>query len=117
MGFDVTKARDDARVLDLDVAALDRRIPDVVASTAATNAAKARLTGFSAAQERRSIADMLASTRAPARLHSPFLRRSAGILAPGTLPGAARPGGAYARVISALVDDSVLKTTPKRTAR
>ena len=112
MGFDASKAIDDARVLDPEAASLDRRIPDVAGSMIGVNAG-VRLTGFSAAQGRRGIANMLASTKSPMKLDSSFLRSAAGIPASGTLLGAFRPGGAYGRMAPALPDDSLRKPVAK----
>jgi len=76
-------------------------------------AAGVRLTGFSDAQGRRGIADVLAPTRAPMGLDSPFLRSAAGIPASGTLREAVRPDGVYGRIMSAFADDSLRKTVAK----
>jgi RNA polymerase sigma factor (sigma-70 family) len=113
MGFDASKVRDGARVLDPGAASLDRWIPDAAASMVGVNAAGVRLTGFSTAQGRRGIADVLAPTKLPMRLDSSFLRSAAGIPASGTLPRALRPRGAYGRIISALADDSLPKPVAK----
>jgi hypothetical protein len=113
MGFDASKISDEAKVLDLDAASLDRWIPDAAASIVGVNAAAVRLTGFSAAQGRRSIADVLAPTKPQMGLDSSFLRSAAGIPASGTLPGALRPGGAYGRIISAFADNSLRKPVAK----
>jgi len=94
-------------VLDPDAASLDRWIPDAAANMVGVNAAGLRLTGFSAAQGRRSIADVLAPTKPQMGLDSSFLRSAAGIPASSTLPGALRPGGAYRQIISALADESL----------
>jgi hypothetical protein len=90
MGFDVSKVRDEARAMDPDVASIDRRISDAAASMAGVNADRVRLTGFSDAQGRRGIADVLAPTKPLMGLDSPFLRSAAGIPASGTLLGAVR---------------------------
>jgi hypothetical protein len=112
MGFDVSKVRDEARVLDPDPPSPDRWIPDAAASMVGENAG-VRLTGFSAAQGRRGIADVLAPTRTPMGLDSPFLRSAAGIPASGTLLGALQPGGIYGRIKSAFADDSLCKPVTK----
>jgi hypothetical protein len=113
LSFDVTRPRDHARVLDLDAASLDRRIPEARASMASANTAKARLTDLRDIQEGRSIADMLASTRPPTRSDSPFLRVSTSISAPDTLLGAVRTDESYARRISTFADSSLVKTVTK----
>jgi DNA-directed RNA polymerase specialized sigma24 family protein len=58
LGFDVSKPNDDTGVLDSDAASPDRRIPNATARTAGTNAAGARLTDLSVAQERCDMADL-----------------------------------------------------------
>src|SRR5215211_27276 len=113
MGFDASKVRDEVRVLDADAASLDRWIPDAAASMVGVNAAGVRLTGFRAVQGSGGIADVLAPTKPPMRLDSSFLRSANGIPASGALPGALRPGGAYRRMVSAVVDDSLSKHVAK----
>jgi hypothetical protein len=113
MGFDVSKVRDEARAMDPDVASIDRRIPDAAASMLGVNADRVRLTGFSDAQGRRGIADVLAPTKPPMGLDSSFLRSAAGIPALDMLREAVRPGGVYGRIMSAFADDSLRKTVAK----
>jgi hypothetical protein len=113
MEFDASKVRDEARVLDPDAASLDRRIPDAAVSLVDVNAAGVRLTGFSATQGRRGIANVLAPTRPPMGLDSSFLRSAAGIPTSGALPEALRSGGAYGRIMSAFAGDSLRKTVAK----
>jgi hypothetical protein len=113
MVFDVSKVRDEARVLDPDPPSLDRWIPDAAASMVGVNAAGVRLSGFSAIQARRGIADVLVPTKPLMGLDSPFLRSAAGVPASGTLLGALRPDGIYGRIKSAFADDSLCKPVTK----
>jgi hypothetical protein len=113
MGFDASKVRNEARVLDPYATSLNRWIPDAVASMVGVNTAGVRLSGFSATQARRGIADVLAPTKPLMGLDSSFLRSAAGIPASGTLLGALRPGGVYGRIIAAFADDSLYKPVTK----
>jgi hypothetical protein len=113
MGFDVSKVRDEARVLDPDVASLNRWIQDAAARMADVNADRVRLTGFSDAQGRRGMADVLVPTKPLMGLDSSFLRSAAGVPASGTLLGALRPDGIYGRIKSAFADDSLCKPVTK----
>jgi hypothetical protein len=113
MGFDASKVRDEATVLDPDAVSLNRWIPDAAASMVGVNADGVRLTGFSAAEGRRSLADVLAPTKPQMGLDSSFLRSAASIPASGTLPGALRLGGAYGPIISAFAEESLRNPVAK----